>query len=134
MLSTNPIIFFDGHCNLCNGFVDFLIKRDRTGVFFYASLQGNTAIDKLPHDLRSRLETIVLLTPNGELLTQSAAVLWILKRLSPGYQFIATLGSLVPEKILDFFYRLISKQRYSIWGKRSTCRLPSKEEQKFFLP
>lgn len=134
MQPTNPIIFFDGHCNLCNGFVDFLINRDHAGVFFYSSLQGTTATKMLPHNLISQLETIVLLTPEGDLLTRSAAVLWILKRLPLGYRLIAGLGTFIPAKILDFLYRFISARRYSIFGKRSTCRLPTKEEQKFFLP
>ncbi|MEZ4743687.1 MAG: DCC1-like thiol-disulfide oxidoreductase family protein [Bdellovibrionota bacterium] len=45
------IIFFDGHCNLCNKTVDFLIKVDRKKVLRYAPISGKTARDvglKLP--------------------------------------------------------------------------------------
>ncbi|MCB0621580.1 MAG: DUF393 domain-containing protein, partial [Saprospiraceae bacterium] len=35
------VLLFDGVCNLCNGFVQFLIQRDKKGKYLYASLQSN---------------------------------------------------------------------------------------------
>src|SRR5690606_36439761 len=40
---TNPILFFDGVCNLCNATIDFLVRRDRARTLRYAPLQGETA-------------------------------------------------------------------------------------------
>ena len=34
------IILFDGVCNLCNSAVNFVIKRDKTSVLKFASLQS----------------------------------------------------------------------------------------------
>jgi GTPase involved in cell partitioning and DNA repair len=36
------ILFFDGVCNLCNSWVDFLVRRDKRKQFRYAPLQGTT--------------------------------------------------------------------------------------------
>ena len=36
------IIYFDGACNLCNGFIDFLIQVDQSRSLIFAPLQGTT--------------------------------------------------------------------------------------------
>ena len=36
------VILFDGICNLCNGAVTFVVKRDRKGLFRFVSLQSET--------------------------------------------------------------------------------------------
>ena len=39
--NANPIIAFDGVCNLCNGFIQWLIKRDNKKQFRYTTLQSD---------------------------------------------------------------------------------------------
>ena len=81
----NNIIFFDGVCNLCNGFVDFMIKRDKNKTFFYCALQSNAAHDILVKhkiSLSTSFSTIYYFE-NGKLYEKSKAILYILKHLSP---------------------------------------------------
>ena len=35
-----PILLFDGHCNLCNAWVQFIVKRDSAKTIRFASLQS----------------------------------------------------------------------------------------------
>ena len=35
-----PILLFDGHCNLCNAWVQYIVKRDSAGTIRFASLQS----------------------------------------------------------------------------------------------
>jgi len=35
--------------------------------------------------------------------------------------------------VRDFFYDLIAKNRYALFGKRETCRLPTPEERALFV-
>ncbi|HEY0262517.1 MAG TPA: DUF393 domain-containing protein, partial [Chitinophagales bacterium] len=50
MLENKNIILFDGVCNLCNGFVQFVIKRDKNALFQFASLQSEIGQEMLqPH-------------------------------------------------------------------------------------
>ena len=35
-----PILLFDGHCNLCNAWVQFIVKRDASSTIRFASLQS----------------------------------------------------------------------------------------------
>lgn len=126
----NQIIFFDGVCNLCNGFVDFLLKFDRYQRFQVASLQGETAKKILPESYHKELSTVVLLN-QGKLYTKATAVLLVLSELGPAWKLIK-IFHYFPFK--DFVYGLIAKNRYRIFGKRVTCRLPTEAEKTRFLP
>ncbi len=126
------IVFFDGMCSLCNGFVDFLIKRDKQNRLQFASLQGTTAHSKVPQELRDRLKTIVFLD-NGSLLSESDAAIAIIIRLGGLWKSAAIL-KIVPRFLRNPVYRLIAKNRYKWFGKRETCRMPTLEERLKILP
>jgi predicted DCC family thiol-disulfide oxidoreductase YuxK len=42
-MNSPSIILFDGQCNVCNTFVQFVIRRDPTGKFQFAPLQSEQA-------------------------------------------------------------------------------------------
>lgn len=125
------VIFFDGHCNLCNRFVDFLIKRDRKRVLKFAPLQGRTAEAKLPLEYRQKLGTIVY-DQNGEFHVRSTAALKILISLG-GLWTLVGIFFVIPRFVRDLVYRWIAKNRYLWFGRRDTCRLPTPEERAQFL-
>jgi len=55
------IILFDGVCNLCNGLVRFIIKRDPEAKFRFASLQsesGQSILYKLGLD-QSNFDSVI---------------------------------------------------------------------------
>ena len=131
-------VYFDGVCTLCNGFVDFLIRRDHARRLRYASQQG-TAFEELRGrhpGLTGGTETIVTAEqlPDGteRLFLKSDAILAILTRL-PGPWGWLRWGRLVPRPLRNLVYRLVARNRYRIFGKRETCRLPSAEERALFL-
>lgn len=127
------VLYFDGYCNLCNGAVDFLIRRDRKGRLKFASLQGETAARRLPADLVQNLGTMVLQEQNGTLYTESGAALRAAASLG-GVYALARLLFLIPAFLRNPVYRLIARNRYRWFGKRDTCRLPTAEERARFLP
>jgi predicted DCC family thiol-disulfide oxidoreductase YuxK len=61
--ATHYIILFDGVCNLCNGAVQFIIKRDAKDTFRFASLQSETGQKLLAlHQLDFKhIDSIVLI-------------------------------------------------------------------------
>lgn len=125
------IIFFDGYCNLCNSTVNFLFKIDKNHIFHFSSLQSKTAAQELPkQDLG--LDTIVLLV-NSDRSYRSTAILRIFYELGGGYTILAMMLSIVPVTIRDWFYNIIAKNRYNLFGKKDTCRLPTVEERQYFL-
>ncbi|MCO5141637.1 MAG: DCC1-like thiol-disulfide oxidoreductase family protein [Oligoflexia bacterium] len=127
----HQIVFFDGVCNLCNGFIDFLISRDSEGIFQVASLQGVTARSYVSQSARDDLQSVVLWA-QGQTYSQSDAILMILPQLGGGWFFMKMFW-IFPKFIRDFFYQLIAKNRYRLFGKKESCRLPTREERSRFL-
>lgn len=128
------IIFFDGVCGLCNGFIDFLIQKDKKQVFKFCSLQSEFAKGLLiKHKFdASELNTVVLLADN-EVFIKSNAVLHILKNLQIPYSIFYYILFWIPQFFRDWVYDFISKYRYKLFGKKETCRIPNSAEIKRFL-
>ncbi|QES90355.1 thiol-disulfide oxidoreductase DCC family protein [Rhizosphaericola mali] len=124
------IVFFDGVCNLCSGAVQFLLKRDKKEFFKYSSLQSEFARKNLPENL-TNMQSIVY-QENGQLYTQSTAVLKIMKHLN-GIWPILYILILIPKFIRDFIYDYIAKNRYKWFGKKATCMIPNKRYISRFL-
>lgn len=129
------MIFFDGVCNLCNHSVQFVIKRDQHDYFRFAALQTEvakaqlTALNSVPH--QEELNTIILLE-NGKVYDRSTAALRIARKLSGLWPLLYGF-MIIPRFIRDFFYQLISKNRYRIWGKQESCMVPSAALKSKFL-
>jgi predicted DCC family thiol-disulfide oxidoreductase YuxK len=127
----NQIIFFDGVCVLCNGFVDFVLTRDKHRIFRFAPLQGETAKRMLPEIHTQDVSTVVLWN-QGQISLRSDAALIILSQLG-GFWYFAKLGWIFPAVVRDGVYRFIASQRYKCFGKRDSCRLPKPDEREVFL-
>lgn len=125
------IIYFDGVCNLCDHFVSFLVKQDSQHLFYFSSLQGQTARKQLqPLDLG--LETIIY-SDHGTIFYRSTAVLKVMLELGGYLKFLAHIMLLFPLPMRDAVYDWVARNRYSFFGKKETCRLPTDEEKKYFL-
>jgi predicted DCC family thiol-disulfide oxidoreductase YuxK len=128
-----PIVFFDGECNLCNGFVDYVIRHDPAGRHRFSPLQGETAREYAGELDIEDLSTVVLADEDG-LYTQSDAVLRILVRLGGLQAFLGRAGRLCPRGVRDLVYRYVARHRYGWFGRRESCRVPTAEERARFLP
>lgn len=128
-LKDKQIIFFDGECGLCDKFVDFAIKYDSKRKFVFAPLQGKTA-EKLHLDLET--STSVLLWDKGELKNKSTAAILILCQLNWWLKPVK-IFLLIPAFIRNWVYDFIAKNRYKWFGKKESCRIPTKEERSYFL-
>jgi predicted DCC family thiol-disulfide oxidoreductase YuxK len=125
------IVFFDGVCLLCNGFVDYLLRRDVERHFRFGPLQGAHARELLPAELHQELNTVVLWS-QGQVFTRSDAVLLVLTQLGGAWGALRVLW-IVPRPLRDLVYRFVAGNRYSWFGKRDTCRLPTPEERGRFV-
>lgn len=134
--SNKKIIFFDGVCNLCNGFIDFTIKRNKNKDIYYCSLQSQKAKEILAHKniviKDNEYSTIYFLNGNS-LYNKSSAILQVLKNLSKVYMLIGSICLIFPKFIRDYMYTFIAKNRYLFFGKKESCRLPLPEEINQFL-
>jgi predicted DCC family thiol-disulfide oxidoreductase YuxK len=127
-----PVVIFDGVCNLCNATVDFLIRNDRTGTILFGSFQEDAGRALLSqYGVFTAPETVYFIE-NGILYVESTAILRLTRYLLWTWRWLL-LGRLIPRPLRDRFYRWVSRNRYRWFGKRSSCRLPSKEEAGRFL-
>lgn len=127
------IVLFDGVCNLCNGFVNFIIKRDEKAKIKFATLQSEKALEILSvHQINERELNSVVVLIDDKIFTKSKAALKILNELGGFWKFFHVL-IYVPKFIRDFGYTLIAKNRYRIFGKKETCMIPTPEIASRFL-
>ncbi len=127
------ILLFDGVCNLCNGMVNFIIRRDVKGKFKFASLQsevGRSWMEKFGLSGKE-FESFVLIKKDKYYL-KSTAALKTLRELG-GVWKIFYVFILIPRPLRDFLYDMIAKSRYKIFGKRDTCMIPTPELEARFL-
>jgi len=132
MKRDRDIIFFDGVCNLCDGFINFTVARDQKSDFYISSLQGNAAAEYLKTKSEEPLKTVLILLKNGNILKKSRAVFYIMKKLGGVYSIIS-LFRILPAFFTDFLYDVIAANRYRIFGKKETCRIPTEQERSYFI-
>ena len=129
------IVLFDGVCNFCNSAVNFIIDRDKHGKFAFASLQSEIGIEIIKeHRLNARHKDLdsIILVKNNQVYIKSRAALEIARELDGGWPFFYVF-IIIPPFILDFFYDLLAKYRYKLFGKSETCRIPTQEVRDRFL-
>ena len=118
-MAAHSMVFYDGACGLCHRTVRFAIARDRDGSRFrFATLRGETFRRLVPEPARAGLpDSIVVLTPDGRLLTRSAAVVHILERIGGSWGLSGGLLNLIPRGIRDLGYNGIARIRYRLFSK-----------------
>lgn len=128
-----PLLLFDGHCNLCNGAVQWVLSRDKQGIFSFASLQSKTGQHiQRTHQLDpSQLDSMVLVK-DGKAYTQSNAALKTAASLGGSYK-LANLFLIIPSFIRNSVYNFIARNRYRWYGKSEACWMPRPEWKERFL-
>ena len=118
--STRPVILYDGVCQLCSGFVQFVLSRDPASHFAFAPLQSEFA--------RQRVGTIhldsIALAESGEVVYAEIAVLRILSRLNRPWPWLAQIAGWLPGPLLSWGYRFVARRRYRLFGRDEICALP----------
>jgi predicted DCC family thiol-disulfide oxidoreductase YuxK len=128
-----PVVLFDGVCNLCNGFVQFLVPRDPEGTFRFASLQSDVGQELLaerglPTD---DLESLVLIE-GDDCYVKSSAVLQIAAHLGGVYGLLPPLR-FVPRRVRDQIYDFVAARRYRWFGRKDRCTVPDGDTASRFL-
>ncbi len=129
-----PVIFFDGVCNFCNASVQWILRRDKKGVFRFAPLQSETARFLLygrPVKLDSP-DSVVLLH-NKRLFVKTSAAIEMLRNLGGLWKLVGMAMSLIPPFISNAVYDFLARNRYRWFGKKEECMVPTKAERGRFI-
>ena len=129
-----PILLFDGHCNLCNAWVNFIVKRDSSSTIRFASLQsraGNRMLEE--HKIDSNYIDSLVFFEEDKVSVSSTAALRILSYLD-GWERHLIYLTILPRTFRDLVYRFVAKNRYKWFGRREQCMVPTVKLSKRFLP
>jgi len=117
----NPIILFDGICNLCNSSVKFILKRDVNEQLLFASLQSDASKKKLlQYDIKNNELSSIVFIDGHQVYQKSTAVLKICAYLSGPWKYFY-MARYLPVSLTDYIYDLIANNRYRWFGKQDHC-------------
>jgi predicted DCC family thiol-disulfide oxidoreductase YuxK len=128
-----PVVLYDGVCNLCSSSVAFILRRDISGRFRFAALQSDFGKSQLRFcGAEHPIEETIIFVEKGKCYTRSDAILRILSLLSGGWRLLGGLR-IIPKPLRDWFYGIISRNRYKWFGKQNKCMMSSVGfEDRFF--
>lgn len=116
------VILFDGDCAYCNGWVNWIMKRDPERRFTFAPLTSEVGLAlRRNHGIPGTIDSIVLVKDDLA-FTRSDAAWRVLKEL-PGKRALATMVRIVPRPLRNRVYDLIARNRHRL-GMKDTCDLP----------
>ena len=116
------VVFFDGICIMCNGFVNFISKHDKLNNILFCDIRSEEAqkiLLKNSFKVES-IKTIVFLN-DEKIFVKSEAIIQIIYSLG-GFFKIVFLFKLFPEKLRDYIYDQFAKKRF-LFGEKKYCEL-----------
>lgn len=128
-----PIIVFDAMCVLCSANAAFVLRHDQHGRFRLASMQGDVGAAlyrKFGIDPTNPESLIVV--DGDRAWRDSDAVLAIWAGLDRPWSGLAAFR-IIPRWLRDPVYRWVARHRYRLFGRRSTCWLPTAEQARRIL-
>jgi predicted DCC family thiol-disulfide oxidoreductase YuxK len=134
MSTPGGVILFDGVCNLCNGAVQFVIRRDPHGRFRFAALQSDAAKRLLAEAWPGPgpVPDSIVYIENGVAHVRSSAALRIARDL--GFPWcLARIFTIIPRGLRDAVYDSVARRRFAWFGARDACMVPTPELRARFL-
>ena len=128
-LPPSHLILFDGFCHLCSKTVQFILKHDKKGIFYFAPLQSETTKEICADS--TDVDSVVYVE-YGQIFIRSEAILKICIKLGFPWNILA-VGKILPIRWRDKIYDMIAKKRYKWFGKRDSCMMPEEKYKKRFL-
>jgi predicted DCC family thiol-disulfide oxidoreductase YuxK len=126
-----PLVLFDGDCNMCNQSVQFLLKNNPRKDLNFTSLQSVSAGIILAISGKAFQQADTVLFLQGNVLSgKSTAALNISSHLGFPWQ-ILLIFRIVPLSIRDAVYGFIAKNRYKWFGKKTSCWLTNEFSDRF---
>lgn len=128
------IVLFDGVCNLCNHWVQFIIERDKKDVFRFVALQSDLGKQIVTHlKIKPDVDSIILYQPGIAYYYKAEAVEQITVVLGGWVGFLSQLGGILPLFFKNSLYDYVAKNRYKWYGKKDQCMVPTPQLRNKFI-
>jgi predicted DCC family thiol-disulfide oxidoreductase YuxK len=128
-----PILLFDGVCNLCHNTVQFIIAHDKVGKFRFASLQSDIGQQLLRrHEVKTEALQSAVLLLNGQHYVYSDAALEVARHLDGAWSWLY-IFKIIPSFIRNAIYHIVARNRYRWFGQKEQCWIPTPDLKARFL-
>ena len=117
------IVFFDGECVICNGFFQFLLKRDKQNKLQFGTLQSEATKSFVFKNTNKEIPSDSLLVwHNNKLHIKSSAALHAISTLGGPWKLVKAFF-IFPPFLRNIVYNFIAKNRYK-WWQKTECMVP----------
>lgn len=127
-----PILFYDGVCNLCNYWVKFVLKKEKRPVLTFAALQSEAGDAVKTTFGNNPVPDSLMVYANGKVYTKASAALYLTRYLRGAWPLLGVLY-IFPSFLRNWGYDIIARNRYRWFGQKDECMIPSPEVRKRFL-
>lgn len=118
------LVLFDGDCPYCNGWVNWMRKRDRTLRFRFAALGSAEGLaTRTQHNIPAAIDSMVLVS--GETAYTRSDAAWRVLKALPHFGLVAILLRIVPRPLRNWGYDLVARNRHRL-GMKDSCELPDR--------
>lgn len=127
------VVIFDGVCSLCNGAVNFIIKRDPKAKFLFIPSQSDLAGQlACQYNIQESFAATVVLIQANKCYYRPDVALEIALQLTGGWCFLRILR-LIPSSLRDWIYGPMVGHRYGWFGRRDVCMTPADDVARRFV-
>lgn len=118
------LVLYDGDCAYCNGWVNWIRRRDTRGLFRYAALASPEGADlRTRHGIPTHIDSVVLVQGEHAFVKSDAA--WRILASLPGLTTAARMLRFIPRPLRDLGYDLVARNRHRL-GMQDSCELPDR--------
>ncbi len=122
-----PILLFDGVCNLCHGSVRFVLRHERQPALRFCALESEVGARLLTrHGIGSDYRGSLVVIEAGRVFLKSNAALRVASYLKWPWSW-GRAAVIFPRGLRDWAYDVIARNRYRWFGRHDACLLPTAE-------
>lgn len=126
------IWLFDSVCVLCNGAISTALRYEKAPSIDFVSIHspsGRAIAQK--YNIDPDDPDTFLFLDNGRAYVKSDGVIALSKHMRAPFSWIR-FGVILPKAFRDILYDLVARNRYRLFGKLETCRVPTEAERARF--
>lgn len=124
---TKALFVFDGICALCSGGASWIMRHDDKGCVNFTPAQEALGQALYAH-YGVEMDESYLLIANGRAYTASHGYLELCRILGDWWH-VLRITAIIPERLRDWLYALLARNRYRWFGKVDYCGLLTEEQR-----
>ena len=117
------IVVYDHRCSLCNRLIQFIKSRQRAYQVLTFTSSDTIFGNGILQDYQKKADQTVLYYKNNIVYERTSAVRKILYDFGGFYRILSIVLYLIPVSFSNIIYDIISRNRYSWFGKNEGCSL-----------